>query len=68
MSPSLVVSSYVGITACGVVYLLYTGLNPFQPRRWYNRAWRVIVAGVASCLLLLLLLGDSSALGIQSSP
>ena len=59
MSPSLIVSSYVVLRACGVAYCLYTGLNPFQPRRWYHRAWRVLVAVVASYLVLLLLFGDS---------
>jgi hypothetical protein len=59
MSPSLIVFSYVVLTVCGVAFCLYTGLNPFQPRRWHDRAWRVFVAAVASCLVLLLLLGDS---------
>ena len=59
MSVSLVVASYVVLTGCGVAYCLYTGLNPFHPRRWYHRAWRLIVAVVASCLVLLLLFGDS---------
>ena len=59
MSPSLIVSGYVALTACGVVYCLYTGLNPFKPRRWYDRAWRLIVAVVASYLQFLLLFGDS---------
>ena len=59
MSPTLIVPSYVVLTACGVAYCLYTGLNPFQPRRWYHRAWRLIVAVVASWLVYVLLFGDS---------
>ena len=59
-SPSYVVFlAFVVLAACGVVYCLYTGFNPFQPRRWYDRAGRVIVAVVAFCLLFLLLFGDS---------
>jgi hypothetical protein len=59
MSPLLIVSSFVVLTACGAVYCLVTGLNPLRPRRWYHRGMAPDRRGASLYLLLLFLFGDS---------
>jgi hypothetical protein len=50
----------VTFTASGsAAYWFYTGLNPFNSRRWYDRSWRVAAAVLISYLTVLLFFGDS---------
>jgi hypothetical protein len=55
----LVAWSVAALMEFGALYCLFTGLNPFQRRRWYDRVWRVVVAVVGSLLVYLFLFGDS---------
>jgi len=46
----LIAGLYIALTVSGAAYCLYTGLNPFKTRRWYDRGWRVTAAVRASSL------------------
>jgi H+/Cl- antiporter ClcA len=55
-----IVALSVAFTAVGsAAYCLYTGLNPFNNRRWYDRSWRVVAGALISYLAVLFFFGDS---------
>jgi hypothetical protein len=55
----LVVCGLVAPVVCCALYCLFTGLNPFRPRRWTDRALQMVAGMVGLFLVFLLFFGDS---------
>jgi hypothetical protein len=56
----VIVYTFLAIVAFGGLYCLFTGLNPLNRRRWYDRVWRLVsAAALLGYLLLILLFADS---------
>jgi hypothetical protein len=59
MSPEVMIYLFLLGAVCATAYCLFTGMSG-HPRRWYDRAWRLLVGGgLVSWIVFLFLFGDS---------